>query len=188
MLYTTLAFDCCAPAACNASRARAAPSTHSHARSVRQERLWQPSPCGPERRRRAGSYIGEDGSRDAFSGLMKVLAGRLSGEPAPPEPWSTRADCLEPGGAAAPGGRPCAPLAHLVRERDGRPRPRDKAHLVKEGRPSADWFQRRHGWATALKERAVPRLAEFPAPAASHRRLLATAAREGGMAERAGGS
>ena len=85
------------------------------------------------------SYLGEDGSRDALTGLIEVLRLRLSTPPPPPEPWSG------PHNASA------------------------RSFGLHVGLLDAGWYARRKAWYDAALVRKAPLglLVAVP-PAASH--------------------
>ena len=127
------------------------------------------------RSRLPATYLGEDGSRDALEGLMALLKHRLHKRPAPPEPWSIPADCLDRNGT----GRVGDPIATdpLSAGHDGHA-PLPRCELQRDvGEPPAPlvtWFKRRRDYYASLLSEARPlELLRPVAPAAGHRTPIA---------------
>jgi len=114
-------------------------------------------------------YFGEDGSRDAYEGLMAVLAHRMRQPAAPLEPW-----------AVWTSNRPSS-AAMLGEDRDTLLRKAlDKASLDKKRKATkakatvdASWYQARREWYALQVKSEDMSLIQPHAPAQQHRRALA---------------
>lgn len=107
------------------------------------------------------SYVGEDGSRDAYEGLMAVLAQRLAAPQPPPEPWSIAEDCLGLNDTAT---NQAAHHRNVKQQQCAVPR-RGGVQFF----PSPGWFRRRSKWANEQKHQPGLQLITVPSPASAHR-------------------
>ena len=199
LLYSSLTFWCCADARCptKAQLAKRLASVHRWSAKMRTTPcsslmpMGRPAPSArdpPPTRWHAGAraqaplpaiplpatYLGEDGSRDALEGLMALLKHRLHTPPAPPEPWSIPADCLERNGTGRAGDPLATYLAAATLRAAGHHAPRPRCELQRHvGEPPAPlvtWFKRRRDYYARLLGAARPlELLRPVPPAAGHR-------------------
>ena len=109
---------------------------------------------------------------------MALLKHRLHTPPAPPEPWSIPADCLERNGTGRAGDPLATYLAAATLRAAGHHAPRPRCELQRHvGEPPAPlvtWFKRRRDYYARLLGAARPlELLRPVPPAAGHRTPIA---------------